>query len=103
MKIVATSMIDARKVLCKLKKEFGDLVEIRSYSSLSEHSLVIIDRDNPDKAHVQVESHPVGSDSNSRPIDVVYRKENEDYFNQYIRKYDMLLNNSRPYECPSSF
>ena len=60
-------------------------MEIRLYDSLSEHSLVIIDRNNPDKAHLHVENRPVGSDSNSRPIDIIYRKENEDVFNQYTR------------------
>jgi hypothetical protein len=92
----------SRKILCKLRKEFGNLVEIRLYDSLSEHSLVIIDKNNADKAHLEVESRPVGSDSNSRPIDIIYRKENEDLFNQYTKEYDILLNNSRSYECAST-
>jgi hypothetical protein len=90
-------------LLCDLKKEFKDLVIIRLYHSLSKHSITIIDRDNPDKAWIQVESRLVGSDTNSRPIDVAYRKENEAFFNQYSAEYTSLLNDSKPYECRSTF
>jgi hypothetical protein len=88
------------KILCNLKKEFNDLVEIRLYNSLSEHSIIIIDRNDPDKAWIKVESRPVGSDSNSRPNDVAYHKDNQAFFDLHCSEYDTLLKNSEPCECP---
>ncbi|MGA9844618.1 MAG: hypothetical protein WBQ25_20140 [Nitrososphaeraceae archaeon] len=90
------------EILCKLKNEFKDLVRIRLYDSISQHSIIIIDRDNADKAWIYVESRPVGSDSSSRPSDVTYLKANQAFFNRYCSEYDMLLDNSEPYECLSA-
>jgi hypothetical protein len=90
------------KILCELKKEFNDLVEIKLYDSISQHSIIIIDRDNTDKAWIKVEKRPVGSDSNSRPSDVAYKKDNNGFFTQHLREYDILLGSSKTYECPNS-
>jgi hypothetical protein len=87
------------ETLCKLKNEFKDLVEIMLYDSISQHSIIIIDRDDKDNAWIRVESRPVGSDSDSRPSDVTYRKENQTFFDQYSSEYDILLNNSELYKC----
>jgi hypothetical protein len=89
--------------LCNLKREFKELVDIRLYDSLSEHSILIIDRDEPDKAWIQVELHPILSDSNSRPINTAYRKDNQAFFYQYSKEYDKLLDKSEQYECPHTF
>lgn len=93
---------DSLEELCKLRREFKDLIEIRLYHSLSEHSIIIIDRDNPDKAWIKIESRPVGSDSNSRQSDVAYRKDNQTFFEEHCREYDLLLQHSKRYECHST-
>jgi hypothetical protein len=69
---------------------------------ISANSIIIIDRDNPDKAWIQVERRPVGSDSNSRPIDVAYRKDNPVFFDEHSRDYNDLLALSKHYECHSA-
>jgi len=78
---------------------FNDLVEIRLHDSISANSIIIIDRDHPDKAWMQVESHPIGSDSGSRPIKGAFGKDNPGFFNEYLNEYDHLLNGSKIYEC----
>lgn len=62
----------------------------------------IVDRNKRDNAWIHVESRPVGSDSDSRPSDVAYRKENETFFDRYSSEYDVLLNNSELHECNST-
>jgi hypothetical protein len=89
-------------ILCDLKKKFNDLVEIRLYNTISETSIVIIDRGNPEKAWIQAEMRPVGSDSNSRPIDVAYRKDNPVFFDEHLRYYNDLFGLSKHYECHST-
>jgi hypothetical protein len=87
------------QILCDLKNKFNDSVDIRLYDSISTHSTTIIDRENPDEAWIQVESRPVGSDPNSRPIDVAYRKENTGFFNEHLKEYDILFEASKIYDC----
>jgi len=92
-------ILESLEELCELKRQFNDLVDIRLYDAVSAHSIIIIDRDDHDKARIQVELHPTGSDSGSRPINVAYEKDNQAFFYQYSKEYDELLNGSEPYEC----
>jgi hypothetical protein len=89
-------------ILCGLKKMFNDLVEIRFYDSISANSIVIVDRDRPDNAWIQVESRPVGSDAGSRPIRTAYGKDNPSFYNMHLSEYDQLLKQSKMYECRST-
>jgi hypothetical protein len=90
---------ESMEELCKLKRQFGELVDIKLYDSLSEHSIIMIDRDDRDERWMQVELHVIGSDPNSRPIHPAYEKDNQAFFYQHSKEYEKLLNESKPNKC----
>jgi hypothetical protein len=91
-------------LLCREKEKLPiddkENLLIKTYNSLVPHSIILIDKDIFDNAWIKIEERPVGSDSNSRPSDTVFRKRDEDFFTKRLHEYQTLFNSSNNYKCP---
>jgi hypothetical protein len=90
-------------LLCKEKESLSrdkrNNLIIKTYDSAASHSIIIIDRDNPNNAWIKVEYRPEGSDSDSRPSEAHYKKDDIGFFSQYCSEYDNILEKSQDYIC----
>jgi hypothetical protein len=85
------------EILCKLKEKLEPSLKrkliIKTYSSDTNHSIIIIDN-----SIIKVEDRPKGSDSNSRPNHITFKKDNKHYFKQYLREHKNLAE-VEDYKC----
>lgn len=83
-------------VLCELKHKVGqqykDNLIIKTYDTSIDNSIIIIDN-----KLIKVESHVKGSDPNTRPNRLVYRADNEPFFEQYKNEFNAI--NTEIYDC----
>lgn len=81
----------------KLPADKKDNLIIRTYDASISKSIIIIDRNDNDRAWIKVEDHVVGSDASSRPNRMTYKKGDESFYGQNLHYYDSLLEKSAPY------
>jgi hypothetical protein len=91
-------------ILCKEKEKLPEdkreNLNIRICDSAAPRSIIIIDRDDPDNAWLKVEHRPEDSDSDSRPSEAHYRKnDDKGFFSQYSSEYDNLYQKSQDHKC----
>lgn len=70
-------------LLCEEKEKLssenkGNLI-VKTYDYLDSHSIMLIDQDSPANAWIKVENRPIGSEADSRPSDVAFRMDDEDF------------------------
>lgn len=84
----------------KLPEDKRENLTIRTCDSTAPRSIIIIDRDDPDNAWIKVEHRPEDSDSDSRPSEAHYRKnDDKGFFSQYTSEYDNLYQKSQDHKC----
>jgi hypothetical protein len=84
--------------LCNLKAEFGleqkNNLIIQTYSSDIPYSMIIIDH-GTDNACIKVEQHALESEEFARQNRLVFRKDSQQWYNEYYRKYEGLSIDSK--------
>jgi hypothetical protein len=78
------------ELLCDLKNRLDsrlrEKLEIKTYDSYTDRSIIVID-----SKIIKVEDRPMGSDSKSRPNHLTFKKDNKDYFRQYLREHNRIV------------
>ena len=85
----------------KLPPEIRDRLVVRTYNSVESESIILIDKKDTNQdnnAWIKVEYRQPGSDANSRSSDSAFKEIDEEFFNKYLNKYDMLLFKSKLYK-----
>lgn len=91
---ITTSM----KRLCKMKKQLGSSnIIIKTYNSFEKIGTIIVDKNN-DRAIIKIEEYNM-SNPNMRRNEIVFKRDNPDYYQSCLDNYNNLLEKSNNYNC----
>ena len=86
--------------LCSLKKKFEEniIIKINNIDNF-DNSIILVDKNKPEKAFIKVESRPIGKSGKERISDLVFRDDNEKDYSELKKLYDDIRENSKDYVC----